>query len=65
MGVNVKGFTFDYAYHTYAELSELTTHFFSIGWVGEAKAAVVQAPAPTPVPVITPAAVKPAPKKKK
>lgn len=35
LGLNFKGFTFDYAYHTYAELSEFTTHFFSIGYTGK------------------------------
>ncbi len=35
VGTKFRGFTFDYAYHTYAELSEFTTHFFSLGYVGE------------------------------
>jgi len=35
VGTNVNGFTFDYAYHTYAELSEFTTHYFSVGFVGQ------------------------------
>lgn len=48
MGVNFKGYTFDYAYHTYAELSEFATHFFSIGFVGEAKAAAIATPALKP-----------------
>jgi len=60
MGISFKGFTFDYAYHTYAELSEFTTHFFSIGYVGEEKKIEVKpviAPAPQPTPVqITPPA---------
>ncbi len=34
LGTKFRGFTFDYAYHTYAELSEFTTHYFSIGFVG-------------------------------
>lgn len=35
VGTQARGFTFDYAYHTYAELSEFTTHYFSIGYQGE------------------------------
>ena len=35
VGTKFRGFTFDYAYHTYAELSEFTTHFFSLGYIGE------------------------------
>ena len=35
LGTKYRGFTFDYAYHTYAELSEFTTHYFSLGYVGE------------------------------
>jgi len=34
VGINIKGFTFDYAYHTYAELVEFSTHYFSIGYSG-------------------------------
>lgn len=64
LGLSFKGFTFDYAYHTYAELAEFTTHYFSIGFVGEEKAKVpapkpaVSSPQP-PAPVIVPAPVKP------
>lgn len=32
IGTKYRGFTFDYAYHTYAELSEFTTHYFSLGY---------------------------------
>jgi hypothetical protein len=32
VGTKFRGFSFDYAYHTYAELSEFTTHYFSIGY---------------------------------
>ena len=32
LGTKYRGFSFDYAYHTYAELSEFTTHYFSIGY---------------------------------
>ena len=35
LGTKYRGFTFDYAYHTYAELSEFTTHYFSLGYSGE------------------------------
>jgi len=34
VGTRYRGFTFDYAYHTYAELAELNTHFFSLGYTG-------------------------------
>jgi len=37
VGLRVTGFTFDYAYHQFGELSENTTHFFSIGYRGEEK----------------------------
>ena len=57
LGVTFKGFTFDYAYHTYAGLSDFSTHYFSIGYVGEEKAKVV---APAPVPP-APSMIKPAP----
>ena len=65
LGVNFRGFTFDYAYHTYAELSEFATHYFSIGYsLEKPKAAVATAapaapavnPAPVPVKVVQPAA---------
>jgi hypothetical protein len=35
VGTKMRGFSFDYAYHTYAELSEFTTHYFSIGYIGQ------------------------------
>jgi len=35
IGIKFNGFTFDYAYHQFGELSENTTHFFSLGYVGE------------------------------
>jgi hypothetical protein len=38
LGVIFKGFTFDFAYHTYAELNEFATYFFSLGYIGEEKA---------------------------
>ena len=34
IGLRYKGFTFDYAYHQYGELTENSTHFFSIGYIG-------------------------------
>jgi len=37
VGIFLGGFTFDYAYHQFGELSENTTHFFSIGYRGEEK----------------------------
>jgi len=35
VGFYFAGFTFDYAYHQFGELSENTTHFFSVGYRGE------------------------------
>jgi hypothetical protein len=35
VGICFSGFTFDYAYHRFGELSENTTHFFSFGYRGE------------------------------
>jgi len=35
VGINHAGFTFDYAYHQYGEISENTTHYFSLGYIGE------------------------------
>jgi len=34
VGIDYRGFTFDYAYHQFGELSENATHFFSIGYRG-------------------------------
>ncbi|MFC1511253.1 S-layer homology domain-containing protein [Candidatus Margulisiibacteriota bacterium] len=34
VGLKYLGFTFDYAYHQFGDLSENTTHFFSIGYRG-------------------------------
>ncbi len=35
VGFKYKGFSFDYAYHQYGELSDNASHFFSIGFLGE------------------------------
>lgn len=35
VGFKYRGFSFDYAYHQYGDLSENTAHFFSIGYLGE------------------------------
>jgi hypothetical protein len=35
IGLKFKGYTFDYCYHQYSDLTENTTHFFSIGFVGD------------------------------
>jgi hypothetical protein len=35
VGIKYRGFTFDYAYHQYGDVSENATHFFSLGYVGE------------------------------
>jgi len=37
VGLKYQGFTFDYAYHQFGELTENTTHFFSFGYEGEMK----------------------------
>ncbi|OGB87432.1 hypothetical protein A3H38_04780 [candidate division WOR-1 bacterium RIFCSPLOWO2_02_FULL_46_20] len=34
VGIKFNGFSFDYAFHQFGELSENATHFFSIGFVG-------------------------------
>jgi len=62
LGISFGGFAFDYAYHTYAGISDFSTHYFSIGYVGEEKVKAKPAEvAPAPVP---PKKVKPAPAKK-
>lgn len=35
IGLKYNGFTFDYCYHQFSDLTENTTNFFSIGYVGE------------------------------
>lgn len=35
VGLKFRGFTFDYAFHTYAELAEFNTHYFSLGFSAE------------------------------
>lgn len=35
IGLRVFGYDFDYAYHPFTNISDNTTHFFSIGYVGE------------------------------
>lgn len=32
IGVKMRGFSFDYAYHAYTDLSEFSTHYFSLGY---------------------------------
>ena len=57
VGTRARGCNFDYAYHTYAGLGEMTTHYFSIGYVGEEPK--VESPPPVaPKPVIVKPAVK-------
>jgi hypothetical protein len=58
LGVSFGGFAFDYAYHTYAGISDLSTHYFSIGYVGEARAEEAK---PVTKPSIAPAPIMPAP----
>lgn len=38
VGIIFAGFSFDYAYHQFGDLSENTSHFFSLGYRGEEKA---------------------------
>lgn len=40
LGLKYKGFTFDFAYHQYGDLSENTTYFFSLGYIGEEKSSL-------------------------
>jgi len=37
VGIVLGGFSFDYAYHQFGDLSDNTSHFFSIGYRGEEK----------------------------
>ncbi len=34
IGLKYRGFSFDYAYHQYGDLTDNTTHYFSLGFVG-------------------------------
>jgi len=66
LGLIFRGFTFDYAYHTYAELNEFSSHFFSIGYRGEVpkiakKAEFPLQPIPAPKLVPAPISQPPAP----
>jgi hypothetical protein len=40
VGFIFSGFSFDYAYHQYGDISENTSHFFSLGYMGEERAKV-------------------------
>jgi hypothetical protein len=42
IGVKYSGFTFDYAYHQYGEISENSTHYFSLGYSGIEKVKPVE-----------------------
>lgn len=35
VGIKIDGYTFDYAYHQFGDISGHATHFFSLGFVGE------------------------------
>lgn len=37
VGIKIDGYTFDYAYHQFGDISGHATHFFSLGYVGEVK----------------------------
>lgn len=50
VGLKVSGFTFDYAYHQYGDISENTTHYFSFGYVGEEEKPPVRVIKPRPEP---------------
>ncbi|MDD5382139.1 MAG: S-layer homology domain-containing protein [Candidatus Margulisbacteria bacterium] len=43
VGIKFSGFTFDYAYHQFGDLTENTTHFFSFGYRGPEKKIVEEA----------------------
>jgi hypothetical protein len=47
IGLKFNGFTFDYCYHQYSALTDNTTHFFSIGYVGEDAKPRALVPRPT------------------
>lgn len=49
VGIKYRGFTFDYAYHQYGEISDNTTHYISLGYVGATPPA-----APTSKPIVSP-----------
>ncbi len=54
LGLKFNGFTFDYCYHQYSDLTDNTTNFFSIGYVGEdEKPKPAQVPKPI-IPVVIP-----------
>jgi hypothetical protein len=40
VGMILAGFSFDYAYHQFGDLSDNTSHFFSIGYRGEEKSKI-------------------------
>lgn len=40
VGLNVSGMEFNYAYHPYGNISDNTTHYFSIGYVGDKQKAM-------------------------
>jgi S-layer homology domain len=44
VGLNFRGFTFDYAYHQYGEITENTAHYISLGYVGETSPVVAATP---------------------
>jgi hypothetical protein len=52
IGLKFNGFTFDYCYHQYSALTGNTTHFFSIGYVGEDAAPRAWSPKPALVVVV-------------
>jgi len=35
VGIKYAGFTFDYAYHQYGDVADNTTHYFSLGYIGD------------------------------
>ncbi|MBN3032657.1 MAG: S-layer homology domain-containing protein [Candidatus Saganbacteria bacterium] len=45
VGLLLAGFSFDYAYHQFGELSDNATHFFSLGYCGEEERRVRPRPA--------------------
>ncbi|MFA6548641.1 MAG: hypothetical protein WCT39_01740 [Candidatus Margulisiibacteriota bacterium] len=50
VGVNFEGFSFDYAYHQYANVPGITNNYFSLSYTPIPKPSKVAAPAPAPLP---------------
>jgi hypothetical protein len=53
IGLKFNGWTFDYCYHQFSDLTDNTTHFFSIGYVGLDEDKVAEEVKPV-IPVVVP-----------